>query len=368
MVGPLAGFTVGITGDRRAEEQAELLARRGATVVHGPVMRTSLLTDPDLTLDATTKALAGGADVVVFLTAIGTRSWFGVAETADCDEDLRAMCAGAHVVARGPKARGAAHANGVEVHWEAGTTAAEVLDHLRDRGVAGQRVVVQRDGGEPLMARALEDLGAEVIDIAVYRWGRAQDEGPALRLLDAAAAGRVHALTFTCAHAVSVAFDLVSDPAALRAALDGPVAAVAVGPVTAAALRSHGVQDVVEPVRPRLGAMVQAVVRRLTEEHRTLRFGGVVAQWQGDLLVQDDGTTVTLTPGERRVLVELLRRAPAVVTKRALADGAADEHAAEAAVGRLRTKLGPLAGGIRTVPRRGYSCTIVEGPAAELIA
>jgi hypothetical protein len=41
----LRGFTVGITGDRRWQEQAEMLSRRGARVVHGPTMSTSLLGD-----------------------------------------------------------------------------------------------------------------------------------------------------------------------------------------------------------------------------------------------------------------------------------------------------------------------------------
>lgn len=36
----LSGFTVGITADRRWEEQAELLRRRGACVIHGPSIRT----------------------------------------------------------------------------------------------------------------------------------------------------------------------------------------------------------------------------------------------------------------------------------------------------------------------------------------
>ena len=39
----LEGFVVGVTADRRWEEQAELLSRRGATVVHGPTISTSYL-------------------------------------------------------------------------------------------------------------------------------------------------------------------------------------------------------------------------------------------------------------------------------------------------------------------------------------
>ncbi len=34
--GPLAGFTVGVTAARRAEELATLLKRRGAAVQHAP--------------------------------------------------------------------------------------------------------------------------------------------------------------------------------------------------------------------------------------------------------------------------------------------------------------------------------------------
>jgi uroporphyrinogen-III synthase len=38
--GPLTGFTVGVTADRRWNEQAALFERRGATVLHGPTIRT----------------------------------------------------------------------------------------------------------------------------------------------------------------------------------------------------------------------------------------------------------------------------------------------------------------------------------------
>lgn len=379
-IAPLAGYTIGVTGHRRWEEQAEMLSRRGAQVVHGPVMRTNLLEDAGVTLEATEQALAGPVDIVVLTTGIGTRSWFGVAESAGLDDRLRAACGGTDdgddgddgdraggpiVLARGPKARSAAIANGLEVDWHApGETSAEVVARLAEVGVAGKRVVVQRDGGEPVLADAVAALGAEVVDVPVYRWQLPDDEAPAVRLLDAAVAGRLHALTFTCAYAVGSAFALAPDPEGLRAALSpgSTTTAVAVGPVTAAALRAHGVDRVVEPGRARLGAMVQALVAVLSADHRVLRFGVHQARWQGDLVVQDgaarDATTATLTAGEARVLGELVRRAPAVVPKAELVDPGADPHAAEAAVARLRSKLGPLAAGIRSVPRRGYACTL----------
>ena len=336
----LAGFTVGITGDRRWEEQSELLTRRGAQVVHGPVMATSLLDDADATLAATTAALAGPVDALVLTTGIGTRSWFGAAESSGLDDALRARLRGAVVLARGPKARSAAVGNGLDVHWQApGETSAELVVHLAEQGVEGLRIVVQRDGGDDRLACAIAALGADVIDVPVYTWQRPQDTGPAVRLLEAAASARVHALTFTCSYAVGIAFEIAPDADALRNALAGPVRAVSVGPVTTAALHRHGVARVVEPGRARLGAMVQALVAELSGQHRLLRHRGIESRWQGDLLAGPHGE-VTLSPGEARVLAELVARAPAVVPKCDLVDGA-DDHAAEAAVARLRGEAGP---------------------------
>ena len=38
--GPLEGYTIGVTADRRADEQMKLLAGRGAECLHGPVIKT----------------------------------------------------------------------------------------------------------------------------------------------------------------------------------------------------------------------------------------------------------------------------------------------------------------------------------------
>ncbi len=128
---PLTGFTIAITGHRRWEEQAEMLTGRGAAVLHGPVMHTSLLHDVDATVLASSELIERGADIVVLTTGIGTRSWFGAAESAGLDGALREACDRATVFARGPKARSAAIGCGLTVDWHApGETGEEVVDHL----------------------------------------------------------------------------------------------------------------------------------------------------------------------------------------------------------------------------------------------
>ena len=359
MLGPLAGFTVGITGHRRWEEQAEILTRRGARVMHGPTMSTRLLGDSDLTHAATMSVLSAPVDVMVFTTGLGVRSWFSALESWNLDDDVRRALAGSHIVTRGPKAANAAVAAGVEVGWMATTeTNVEVVEQLAARDLTGRRVVVQRDGGDPVVAGRVALMGAEVIDLPVYAWELPADPLPAVRLLDAAAQGRIDAVTFTCSYAVRNAFELAPEPDALRSALSGRVRAVAVGPVTAGTLRAHGVEHFVQPQRARLGSMMHALTTELESMRRSLHHADHTARWHGSMLIFSDGDAVELTHGELQLLERLITSAPAVVSKAALVSGDTDEHAVEAAIARLRAKLGPLGRGIATVRRRGYTCTI----------
>lgn len=361
MVDPLTGFVVAITGHRRWEEQHEMLARRGATVLHGPVMHTSLLDDVDATVAATRAALDRRPDLLVLTTGLGTRSWFAACESARLDEALLAWCGDATVIARGSKARSAALGCGIEVDWHAASeTGAEVLEHLLGLGVADRNIVVQRDGGEPLLADELTKAGANVVDIPVYQWTPPHDPAPALRLIDAVLDDRVDAVTFTCSYAVQSTLRLATDPGEFVAALGRRARAVAVGPVTAQALRDAGVTRVVEPRRARLGAMVQALITEVSGTAVRLSVGEDSVELRGNALVESSGAVRLLTPRERQLLMRLLSAAPGVLTKEELAGDGVDPHAVEAAIGRLRTKLGVLRSGIVSVPRRGYRSTLTS--------
>src|SRR3954465_11357116 len=104
---PLEGRVVGVTADRRACEQAQLLERRGAEVVHGPTMRTRPLADTDLLLQVTRRILADPPDLVIATPALGLRTWVVAAETWDLDRRLLAALGRARILARGPKVGGA---------------------------------------------------------------------------------------------------------------------------------------------------------------------------------------------------------------------------------------------------------------------
>ena len=77
---PLAGFTVGVTAARRADELGTLLQRRGATVVHAPALRIVALADDSELLAAAAELIDQVPDVVVATTAIGFRGWIEAAD------------------------------------------------------------------------------------------------------------------------------------------------------------------------------------------------------------------------------------------------------------------------------------------------
>src|SRR5262249_49851216 len=141
---PLAGITVGVTADRRRDEQAELLRRLGASVVHGPTVRTLPLAHQAGVADATRSLIARPPDVVVVLTAVGMRGWLSVAESLGLDGALLDALRPAKIVVRGPKAAGAVISSDLDVAWRAPSEQSrEVLDHLLDAPVAGTRIAVQ---------------------------------------------------------------------------------------------------------------------------------------------------------------------------------------------------------------------------------
>jgi len=135
-------------------------------------------------------------------------------------EALRAHLAGAEIVARGPKVRGAIRAAGLKDAWAPESELmGEVLDRLLARDLDGTRIVVQLHG-DPLREAvdALRAAGAHVMTVPVYRWTLPADVGPAERLIEQIVSGELDAVTFTSAPAVAGLLE-VADRAGRRDAV-----------------------------------------------------------------------------------------------------------------------------------------------------
>lgn len=370
---PLAGYVVGITAARRADELGTLFVRQGATVRYGPALRIVPLADDTELHAATAAVLAEPPEFVVATTGIGFRGWIEAAESWGLGAELLTALRGATVLTRGPKATGAVRTAGLsEAYSPASESTTELLAHLLRAGIAGRRIAVQLHG-EPLpyLVAGLREAGADVVKVPVYRWVGPGDPGPLDRLIDAVLDGCVDAMPFTSAPAVASTLARARRTGRHTAfvnALRTRVVAGCVGPVTAAPLAAVGVPTV-RPGRARLGALAHTLAAELTARSPRLGVAGRTVEIRGQSVFVD-GEARTVAPAPMAVLRALAERPGRVVSRAELTavlpDGG-EEHAVEVAVGRLRRALGD-SGLVRTVVKRGYRLAVAPGSDAGEVA
>ena len=266
--GPLRGRAIGVTADRRWQEQERLFGARGAEVVHGPTMVTVDLTTDAALRSATDALLRAPPDYLVATTGLGMRMWFEAAEGWGVAEDLRAVLGRARVVARGAKAASTLRAAGMEVWWKAPEERMDqVVDHLARQDLGAARIAVQLfEPADHPSTTALAARAGSLVEVPVYRWLLPDDPGPALRLVERAVAGRLDAVTFTSQPAVRHLFRIAESAGLdedLRAAFAEGLLAACVGPVCAEAAREEGIAEPVWPEPNRLTMLVRQVTELL---------------------------------------------------------------------------------------------------------
>ena len=366
---PLAGFTIGVTAARRSEELITLLARRGAAVVHAPAIRIIPLADDNELRRVTSLLIQRPPDVVVVTTGIGFRGWIEAAHGWDVADDLIAALGSTHILARGPKARGAVRQAGLCEEWSPESEAsAEVLQRLLAEGAADRRIAVQLHGAgseweaNADFCEALALAGAQVIQVPVYRWEAPADPHRLDQLIAMIVNAEIDAVSFTSAPAVASMLQrakAMGCVAELVSALRGDVAAVCVGPVTSAPLRRLGVQAT-HPDRYRLGALARLITEEVPCRAGQLTAGGHQISVRS-CSVAVNGEVRAVPPAGMALLRRLMVQPGRVVSRKELLaqlpGGGADTHAVETAMARLRCALG-APGVIQTVVKRGYRLAV----------
>jgi uroporphyrinogen-III synthase len=263
----LAGRTIGVTADRRGDDQVVMFTRLGAEVILGPTLSTVKVPDPDLLRRRTEQIISDPPDVMIANTGIGMRTWLEAAAGLDLDAGLREALASSRIAVRGPKAAGALTSAGLTPWWRSPSEQlGELVDHLETTGVAGRRVALQLHGddGAEVVAR-LQAAGAVVTTVPVYVWQPPDDPGPAHHLIDLTCAGRIDAITFTAGPQIRSLLDLAGAAGRreeMVVALNRVVVGC-IGPVCAAAAVDGGIRAPVVPEAWRLGSLVKAVAAEL---------------------------------------------------------------------------------------------------------
>ncbi len=362
---PLAGFRVGVTSHRRARDLIDALERRGAEVLHAPALTIASVDQDVALLEATQGIIAAQPDLLLATTAYGIRRWCEVADAAGIGEELLRTLAACRIFVRGPKARGAIRAAGLnDAGISADETTATLVDMLiADDGVRGRKVAVQLHGyADMAQLERLRDAGAQVLTVTPYRWIRPEGPDPLPRLIEAVCSRELDVVTFTSAPAVDALWSTAQEMGLYRGLLSGfadGVAAAAVGPVTARPLLEAGITPLV-PERYRMGALIRLVCEHLGGNAvQSLGTGAGLLELRGRQL-RLGGVRVEVAPAPMLLLRALLGAGGSVVSRAELASlldlGPAD-HALDMTVSRLRGSL-PDPSLVETVVKRGYRLRI----------
>ncbi|HEX3950476.1 MAG TPA: uroporphyrinogen-III synthase [Steroidobacteraceae bacterium] len=255
---------VAILETRTGAHLAGLIERRGGV----PMLAPALQEVPDIDANALRALLTHWRvdpfKICIFQTGVGTKALFAAAEAADMSAELKQLLAASRVAVRGPKPSGELNSRGIRIDIRAAApfTTETILAALVDVQIAGTSILVQRYGEKNRMLCAeLESRGANVREIATYRWALPVDTRPLARLLEALSQGRVDAVVFTSAvqmHNLYSMAQQAGSAADLANNLNRSIVA-SIGPVCSRALRDYGVAPALEANPPKLGPLISAL-------------------------------------------------------------------------------------------------------------
>lgn len=252
----------------------------GAALV-APSVQERALEDHGEALHFVERLEAGEFDLVICMTGAGLAFLRDVVAAHTDVERLAAALRRVAIVCRGPKPVPVLRGMNVPVALVVPepNTWKEIVDAVAAR--PERRIAVQEYGRPNLkMNGALENLGARVTPIAIYRWELPGDLEPLRAAARRLAAGEIDVVLFTSSiqleHLLEVAGGLNLETP-VKEALRKDVAIASVGPVMTAALEAHGLTADIVPKHPKMGALVKAATEQAAEVI-ALKRGGDPAQ------------------------------------------------------------------------------------------
>jgi uroporphyrinogen III methyltransferase / synthase len=246
---PLFGRRIVVT--RAAAQSTALvdkLAELGAEVLEMPAMRISRL---DLTPLRTEMTRLGDYQWLIFTSQNAVSIFWEQLLGSGRDARTLALLA---IAAVGPATAAALLERGIAVDVIPERFVAEgLLEKLRERDdITGARVLyVTAEGSREVLREGLEELGAEVIVVQVYRSLR--DGAGANKLRRALESGSINAVTFTSASAVRGYVEAVGEELSLKAP------AITIGPQTTEAVTLAGMDLLAEAEESTTDGLVVAV-------------------------------------------------------------------------------------------------------------
>jgi uroporphyrinogen-III synthase len=266
-----SGLRVLVLESRRAKEMAALVTSFGGRPVSAPALR-------EIPLERSTEArafsedlIAGRVDLVVLLTGVGTRALLDVVDHAGTRDAFVAALSKTRVAVRGPKPLAVLRELRVQpwVTAPEPNTWRELLAACDERagpaGLKGQRVAVQEYGASnPELVRGLEERGAVVTRVPVYRWALPEDLAPLRDAVAAIGGGTLDVALFTTATQAAHLFQVAAEMGledAMRRGL-GRMVVASIGPTTSEELHERSLMIDLEASHPKMGQLVRDAAER----------------------------------------------------------------------------------------------------------
>jgi uroporphyrinogen-III synthase len=266
-----AGLRVLSLESRRAAEMGKLITNYGGKAIVAPSMCEVPLESNTAALAFAQTLAAGGFDMVIFLTGVGTRALARVVETVYPIEQFVDSLGKIPVIARGPKPVAVLKEWGVSIALAVPepNTWRDLLHALDEKSdllpLQGRRVALQEYGAaNSELLHGLADRGALVTRVPVYQWALPENMEPLREAVVATARGQVDVALFTTSvqvvHLMQVAEETGFKDAVIRAF--SRILIGSIGPVTSEALREHGIVPDFEPTHPKMGFLINEAAER----------------------------------------------------------------------------------------------------------
>ncbi len=259
---PFAGLRVLSLESRRAKEMDTLIRREGGDPFVAPSVQERALEDQRETMRSLERMEAGEFDMLICMTGTGLAFFRDQVSAHSALDRLGAALRGISIISRGPKPLPILRELGVraDVVVPEPNTWKEIVDAVALR--PERRIVVQEYGRPNLeMNAALEEMGAHVTPMVVYRWELPDDIAPLREAARRLAERQFDVVLFTSSiqldHLMTIAGDLGLRPQVFTAMREF-MAIGSVGPVMTATLEAAGLPVDITPAHPKMAALVKA--------------------------------------------------------------------------------------------------------------
>jgi uroporphyrinogen-III synthase len=264
----LQGLKVVSFESRRASEMAELIRRYDGEPIVAPSMREIPLSENPAAFELLQQLEAGKFDVLILMTGVGTRTLNQALLTRYPQERILSALRKTQLVTRGPKPIAALKELGLvpAVTVPEPNTWREVLAALAAATtIRGKQIAVQEYGiPNPQLVAGLEQRGAAVTTISIYRWALPEDLAPLRDAIQSILRGDADVALFTNGAQVEHLFRVAAEDHAedkLRLACN-TIAIGSIGPVCTEALEHFGLRPDIEPPHPKMGSLIAEVAAK----------------------------------------------------------------------------------------------------------